>query len=159
MFTKQSKNTLILDILQILEKYSDVRHRLTQNDIILLLKSEFDMDVERKSIIRNISNLIETGRKSFIIRKTRSDGNFINFIKNTFEEAKKAAPSVILIDDLDRFENGDRDKVNGEAYIAIQSLIDEIKNDKVYVIATVNNETLLPDSLCRDGRFDKKIYM
>ncbi|MBP3201258.1 MAG: AAA family ATPase [Lachnospiraceae bacterium] len=101
----------------------------------------------------------ETGRKSFIIRKTRSDGDFINFIKNTFEEAKKAAPSVILIDDLDRFENGDRDKVNGEAYIAIQSLIDEIKNDKVYVIAIVNNETLLPDSLCRDGRFDKKIYM
>ncbi len=101
----------------------------------------------------------ETGRKSFIIRKTRSDGDFINFIKNTFEEAKKSAPSIILIDDLDRFENSDRDKVNGEAYIAIQSLIDEIKNDKVYVIATVNNEYLLPDSLCRDGRFDKKIYM
>ena len=101
----------------------------------------------------------ETGRKSFIVRKTRSDGDFINFIKNTFEEAKKSSPSVILIDDLDRFENGDRDKVNGEAYIAIQSLIDEIKNDKVYVIATVNNEYLLPNSLCRDGRFDKKIYM
>ena len=28
MFGKQSKNTLILDILQILEKYSDVNHRL-----------------------------------------------------------------------------------------------------------------------------------
>ena len=37
MFAKQSKNTLILDILQILEKYSDVNHRLTQNDIISLL--------------------------------------------------------------------------------------------------------------------------
>ena len=101
----------------------------------------------------------ESGRKSFIIRKTRSDGDFINFIQNTFEEAKKSAPSIILIDDMDRFENSDMDKVNGEAYIAIQSLIDEIKNYKVYVIATVNNEYLLPDSLCRDGRFDKKIYM
>ena len=101
----------------------------------------------------------EIGRKSFVIRKTRSDGDFVNFIKSTFEEAKKSAPSVILIDDLDRFENGDRDKVNGDSYIAVQSLIDEIKNDNVYVIATVNDEWLLPDSLSRDGRFDKKIYM
>ena len=43
----------------------------------------------------------ETERKSFIIRKTRADGDFINFIKDTFEEAKKLAPSIILIDDLD----------------------------------------------------------
>lgn len=59
MFEKQSKNTLILNILQILEKYSDVKHRLTQNNIIYLLKSKYDMDVERKSIARNIDNLIE----------------------------------------------------------------------------------------------------
>ena len=101
----------------------------------------------------------ETERKSFIIRKTKADGDFVNFIKNTFDEVKKSAPSVILIDDLDRFENNDKEKVNGESYIAIQSLIDEIKYDKVYVIATVNNEDLLPASLCRDGRFDKKKYM
>lgn len=101
----------------------------------------------------------ETERKSFIIRKTKADGDFVNFIKNTFDEVKKSAPSVILIDDLDRFENNDKEKVNGESYIAIQSLIDEIKYDKVYIIATVNNEDLLPASLCRDGRFDKKIYM
>ena len=101
----------------------------------------------------------ETERKIFIIRKTKADGDFVNFIKNTFDEAKKSVPSVILIDDLDRFENNDKEKVNGESYIAIQSLIDEIKYDKVYVIATVNNEDLLPASLCRDGRFDKKIYM
>ena len=39
MYLKQSKNTLILNILQILEKHSDVKHRLTQNDIINILKS------------------------------------------------------------------------------------------------------------------------
>ena len=61
----------------------------------------------------------ETERKSFIIRKTKADGDFVNFIKNTFDEAKKSAPSVILIDDLDRFENNDKEKVNGESYIAI----------------------------------------
>ncbi len=71
MFTKQSKNTLVLDILQILEKYSDVSHRLTQNDIISLLKSEFDMEVERKSILRNINNLIEAGYNISYDEKTK----------------------------------------------------------------------------------------
>lgn len=61
MFEKQSKNVLILNILQILERHSDVKHRLTQNDIIRLLKNEYDMDAERKSITRNIDNLIEAG--------------------------------------------------------------------------------------------------
>ena len=84
MFTKQSKNTLILDILQILEKYSDVRHRLTQNDIILLLKSEFDMDVERKSIIRNISNLIETGYNIGYDEKSKGKGKNKTKVKTNF---------------------------------------------------------------------------
>lgn len=61
MYSKQSKNVLILNILQILKDHSDVRHRLTQNDIINLLKTTYDMDVERKSITRNIDNLIEAG--------------------------------------------------------------------------------------------------
>ena len=61
MFEKQSKNVLILNILQILERHSDVKHRLTQNDILRLLKNEYDMDAERKSITRNIDNLIEAG--------------------------------------------------------------------------------------------------
>ena len=101
----------------------------------------------------------EAGRKCFTIRKTRPDGEFINLIKQTFDEAKKSTPSIIYIDDLDRFENNDKEKVNGEAYIAIQALIDEIKDYNVYAIATVNDEMLLPVSLVRDGRFDKKIYM
>lgn len=61
MYQKQSKNTLILNILQILDKHTDYKHRLTQTDIVKLLKKEFDMDVERKSITRNIDNLIEAG--------------------------------------------------------------------------------------------------
>ena len=61
MFEKQSKNVLILNILKILQRHSDVKHRLTQKDIIRLLNDEYDMDVERKSITRNIDNLIEAG--------------------------------------------------------------------------------------------------
>ena len=84
MFAKQSKNTLILDILQILEKYSDVSHRLTQNDIISLLKTEFDMDAERKSIVRNISNLIEAGYNIGYDEKSKGNGKSKTLVRTNF---------------------------------------------------------------------------
>ena len=101
----------------------------------------------------------DTGLNNFTIRKTKSDGDFINYIKNTFDEAKKSAPSIIYIDDMDKFENEDETRVNGESYITIQACIDDVKNDKVFVIATANNLRLLPNSLRRAGRFDKTIRM
>lgn len=96
-------------------------------------------------------------RKSYIIRKDNEKTAFINHIKNTFIDAKKNAPSIILIDDLDKFENGDSEHRNGESYVTIQSCIDDVKNDDVFVIATVNDKKLLPTSLVREGRFDKQI--
>ena len=84
MFEKQSKNPLILDILQILEKHSDVSHRLTQNDIIALLKSEYDMDVERKSITRNIDNLIEAGYDIGFDEKIKGKGKSKTVVRSNF---------------------------------------------------------------------------
>ena len=84
MYEKQSKNTLILDILQILEKYSDINHKLTQKDIIALLKSEYDMDVERKSILRNINNLIEAGYEISYDEKIKGKGDNQTEVKTNF---------------------------------------------------------------------------
>ena len=47
----------------------------------------------------------DTGLNKFTIRKTKSDGDFINYIKNSFDEAKKSAPSIVYIDDMDKFDN------------------------------------------------------
>ena len=56
-----AKKTLILNILDILRRYSDADHTLSQKDIVEILKTEYDMTVERKSIRRNILNLIDCG--------------------------------------------------------------------------------------------------
>lgn len=61
MYTKQPKRMLILNILDILRKYSDENHRLSQHDIAEILKSEYEMNADRKSIRRNIMNLIDCG--------------------------------------------------------------------------------------------------
>ena len=61
MPVKQPKKLLILKILDILRKYSDEEHRLSQKDIAEILKTEYDMTADRKAIRRNILNLMDCG--------------------------------------------------------------------------------------------------
>ena len=55
------KKLLILYILDILQKYTDEEHRLSQKEIMDILKREYEMTVDRKAVKRNLLNLIEYG--------------------------------------------------------------------------------------------------
>jgi len=48
-------------ILEVLRKYSDENHRLSQGDIIARLRSEHGVTMERKAVKRNLANLQEAG--------------------------------------------------------------------------------------------------
>lgn len=61
MYTKQPKKLLIMNILDILRRYSDEDHRLSQKDIIEILQNEYNMAADRKAIKRNLMNLIDFG--------------------------------------------------------------------------------------------------
>ena len=61
MYTKQPKKLLIMNILDILRRYSDADHRLSQKDIVEILKNEYMMVADRKSVKRNLMNLIDFG--------------------------------------------------------------------------------------------------
>lgn len=61
MYLKQPKKLSILHILEILRKYSDEDHRLSQKEIGNILKTEYGMATDRKAIRRNLSNLMECG--------------------------------------------------------------------------------------------------
>lgn len=61
MYTIQPKKLLILNILDILKKYSDADHRLSQKEIAEILKAEYNMTVDRKAVRRNILDLIGCG--------------------------------------------------------------------------------------------------
>lgn len=52
---------VILYILDILQKYTDEEHRLSQKEIQNILKREYEMTVDRKAVKRNLLNLIEYG--------------------------------------------------------------------------------------------------
>lgn len=61
MYTPHAKKMLIMDILDILKKYTDADHRLSQKDICEILKNEYLIKVDRKTVKRNISKLLEEG--------------------------------------------------------------------------------------------------
>ena len=52
---------MILYILDILQKYTDEEHRLSQKEIQDILRREYEMTVDRKAVKRNLLNLIEYG--------------------------------------------------------------------------------------------------
>lgn len=59
MYTKQSKKLLPLYILEILKKYTDEKHTLTQKEIAVILKNDYEMLVERKTIMRALKDIIQ----------------------------------------------------------------------------------------------------
>ncbi len=95
--------------------------------------------------------------KCFVCRKDKPNGDFVKYIKETFDKATAEAPSIVFLDDMDKFANGDERHPDSEEYVTVQSCIDEVKNKNVLVLATANNLRNLPDSLLRVGRFDKII--
>ena len=61
MYTLQPKKMLIINILDIMRKYTDAEHRLSQKEIVDILKNEYNMPAERKAVKRNLMNLIDFG--------------------------------------------------------------------------------------------------
>lgn len=74
MYTAQPKKLIIMNILDILKKYTDENHRLSQKEIAEILEKEYMMTVDRKAIKRNLMNLIDFG---FDIEYTEKQRNIV----------------------------------------------------------------------------------
>ena len=61
MDSLEPKKLALIRILQILQKHTDAKHRLTQEEIIDRLDKDYGITVERKAISRNLSLLKEAG--------------------------------------------------------------------------------------------------
>lgn len=77
MQEKQGKKLLIIYILNILNKYSDENHRLSQSDIISRLKNDYGMDINRKSIKPNILELIDAGYDINYSQRQKNNGDVV----------------------------------------------------------------------------------
>jgi len=98
-------------------------------------------------------------RNTYTIRKDLPDGDFVKHIKTTFAKARASAPSIVFLDDMDKFANCDAKHKNADEFVTIQSCIDDCKDYEVFVLATTNDLDNIPRSLLREGRFDKTLVI
>ena len=96
----------------------------------------------------------ESGRKAFICRKDAADGDFMEHIRDMFEAAEENVPSIVVLDDMDKFADAEGRNRYAEEYVTVQSCIDRVKGKDIFVIATANDIARVPESLIRHGRFD-----
>ena len=61
MLTASPKRMLIINILDILKRYTDENHRISQKSILDILENDYSMKADRKAIKRNLTNLIDFG--------------------------------------------------------------------------------------------------
>lgn len=72
LYVRQPKKLIAFNILDILRKYTDENHRLNQAQILSKLKSEYDMEIDRKAVKRNLTDLMELGCEIEYKEVTRS---------------------------------------------------------------------------------------
>ena len=140
----------IVDIIHNKEVFEELGAKLPQG-LLLAGDPGLGKTLMAKSFIE------AAGIPSFTIRRDKGNDDFVGGITATFMKAKENAPSIVFLDDMDKFANEDDRHCDTEEYVAVQSGIDEVKGNDVFVIATVNDFGKLPRSLTRSGRFDRII--
>ena len=98
-----------------------------------------------------------SGRTCYTFRKELCGEKFAEALRKTFREAAENQPSIVFLDDLDKFSETDRRRCNAEEYVEVQACIDSVREMDVFVLATANELSCLPESLLRPGRFDRQL--
>jgi cell division protease FtsH len=87
-------------------------------------------------------------------------------VREIFDEAKKAAPSIIFIDEIDavgRSRGTGIGGVNDEREQTLNQLLSELdgfsRNDLTVVLAATNRPDVLDAALLRPGRFDRRVVV
>lgn len=147
--TIKSELMQICDMLQNKEVYQELGARFP-NGVLLYGEPGLGKTLMARCFID------ECNLETFTLRKNKSE-NFVEYITETFKKAKEKAPSIIFLDDMDKFADEDDFFADAEEYVAIQAGIEDVKGYDVFVLATANEIKKLPCSLIRSGRFDRCI--
>ena len=112
MYAGNNKKMLNMLILEILKEYTDAEHPITQQEIIELLKRNYDADCNRRSVRNNISSLkdmgydIYTGRGCYLAEREFENAELRMLIDSVlFSKNLSGAQAKRLIEKLKSFGN------------------------------------------------------
>ena len=105
---ESGKKAIILYILQILRKYSDAYHTMTQQQIADKLSSDYQINVDRSTVKRNVTDLIDAGYdiqyneviRTYINRKTGEKEENIIYTDLYYQHDFTPSELRMLIDGL-----------------------------------------------------------
>ena len=84
-------------------------------------------------------------------------------VRDLFDQAKKIAPAIVLIDAVGRRRGAGLGGGHDEREQTLNQLLVEMdgfqKNEGVIVLAATNRQDILDPALMRPGRFDRQIYV
>jgi len=84
-------------------------------------------------------------------------------VRDLFEQAKKVAPAIIFIDEIDAIGKSRTGKSNDERESTLNELLTQMDgfdgDSGVIVIAATNKIEVLDDALLRAGRFDRRLHV
>ena len=98
MTPQSSKKLLPITILDIMRRYTDENHFLSQQEIIHILKTEYDMSADRKTVKRNLMDLIDFGYPIAYAEIER--GNSVICTDWHFEHSFSTSELRLIIDSL-----------------------------------------------------------
>ncbi|MBN2852515.1 MAG: WYL domain-containing protein [Clostridia bacterium] len=166
-----AKKLLILYVLEVLKKYSDQNHKLTQCDIISYIQKDYEMDCERKAVARNISYLQEFG---YDISTKADNGEGIWLVSREFEDAELR----LLIDSVysskflsEHYSKSIIDKLNRKSSIYFKSrtrhILPVIENNRNHNTTIFYNIDIIDEAIERHKKIsfiynyfeiDKKLH-
>lgn len=141
----------LCDVLKNRNKYADLGVKMPQA-ILIYGEPGLGKTLMAKTLIEN------SGRNCYSCKKDRAGDAFVDKIRETFESAINNQPSIVFLDDVDKFAQDNlREDNNKEEFVTIQSCFDDINDKDVFVVATANEILNIPYSLLREGRFGRRI--
>ena len=145
MYATGNKKMLNMLILDILRAYSDEEHKLTQQEIIRLLKKEYAMECDRRSVKNNVICLkelgyeIETDGGYYLAEREFEDAELRMLIDSVlFSKNLSAKMAERLIKKLESF--GNRYFKSKVSHVASTSSLIRTENKQVlYTVNSIND--------------------